>query len=193
MAVIKPLKINTLEQNAKTLKFVSEVKMLLDNGIVRNREEIVRELEWETTTLSNVMNGRRNVPNDIYKKFAEVYTIELSGTRQQEAPPEVTPPVQNGNGEKYLDALIISNEANKALSIANKDLAAAHVKLIGMLEIARPQNSGSEQHISEVLDPYLRVLASALASRFSIKESDLLRDIRKILTGQLKSNSKLGI
>jgi hypothetical protein len=67
------------EPNEKTTAFVKEVSDLLNSGAVKNYTEIVNKLKWDKTLMSNVMNGRKNVPNDVYKKFKEVYqpvTIE---------------------------------------------------------------------------------------------------------------------
>ena len=63
-------------QSDKTKKFVEEVKALVDSGLAKNYAVIIQALEWDKTTFSNVLNGRKNVPNDIYRKFTEVYQIQ---------------------------------------------------------------------------------------------------------------------
>lgn len=71
----------SFEQNDKTKSFIREVKNLIDQGIVKNYSEIVNELDWDKTLMSNIMNGRKNVPNDIYRKFKEVYRpVEVSNS-----------------------------------------------------------------------------------------------------------------
>jgi hypothetical protein len=65
-------------QTEKTRKFIEACKMLVNNGEVKNDAEIISALDWEKTMFSNVKNGRKNVPNYIFKKFTEVYhPIEL--------------------------------------------------------------------------------------------------------------------
>ena len=51
--------------------------MLVESGEVKNKLAIVEALDWDNTMLSNVIAGRRNVPPDIYKKFTEIYNIEI--------------------------------------------------------------------------------------------------------------------
>jgi hypothetical protein len=62
-----------LEQTENTKKFIVMVKALLDKGTIRKMVDLVDALDWNNTMLSNVMNGRKNVPSDIYRKFTELY------------------------------------------------------------------------------------------------------------------------
>lgn len=63
------------EQTEKTRNFIESVKRLIDTGEVKNQAAIVDALEWDKTLMSNVMNGRKNVPNDVYRKFTEIYPV----------------------------------------------------------------------------------------------------------------------
>lgn len=66
-------------QTEKTKKFIQNVKSLVDSGEIKNYAIIVDALGWDKTIFSNVINGRRNVPNDVYKKFTEIYQpVEVS-------------------------------------------------------------------------------------------------------------------
>lgn len=65
-----------MEQTDRTKKFIEGVKALVSSGFVKNHAEIITALEWTKASFSNVMNARRNIPADIYKKFSEVYNIE---------------------------------------------------------------------------------------------------------------------
>lgn len=67
-----------MEQSDKTKKFISSVKSLIDSGEVKNYAAIINELGWDKTMFSSVINGRKNVPNEIYKKFTEVYHVSAS-------------------------------------------------------------------------------------------------------------------
>lgn len=82
------MKFRHLKQTAKTTKFIADVKRLVDKGSVKNLTEIINALDWEKTMFSNVLNGRRNVPNDKYLKFTEVYKSDLAsnGLQHKEVP-----------------------------------------------------------------------------------------------------------
>lgn len=66
-----------MKQSDNTKNFIEYVKNLLNTGVVKKQADIVEVLEWDKTTMSNVMNGRANVPLYIYNKFVKVYDIQL--------------------------------------------------------------------------------------------------------------------
>jgi len=74
------LYINTLEQSEKTKKFITHVNNLIDSGEIKNYAAIIKALNWDKTMFSSVMNGRKNVPNDIFKKFTEVYQLPVNNS-----------------------------------------------------------------------------------------------------------------
>lgn len=57
----------------KTKKFIDQVNSLVDSGIVPSYLELADNIDWNRSAMSNVINGRRNVPNDVYKRFTDVY------------------------------------------------------------------------------------------------------------------------
>ena len=63
------------EQTEKTKLFIQAVNKLVETGEVKNRAAIIEALDWDTSLMSNVMNGRKNVPNDVYRKFSEVFPV----------------------------------------------------------------------------------------------------------------------
>jgi hypothetical protein len=67
-----------LEQTENSKKFINAVETLVESGEVKNKLAIVKALNWDNTMLSNVLAGRRNVPPDIYKKFTNLYNIEIT-------------------------------------------------------------------------------------------------------------------
>jgi hypothetical protein len=67
-----------LEQTENSKKFINAVETLVESGEVKNKLAIVKALDWDNTMLSNVLAGRRNVPPDIYKKFTNLYNIEIT-------------------------------------------------------------------------------------------------------------------
>lgn len=69
------LKFKALEQSDKTKEFVKAVKTLMDTGEVKNHAEIIKALDWDKSMFSQVVNGNKNVPNEKYRKFTEVYHI----------------------------------------------------------------------------------------------------------------------
>jgi hypothetical protein len=78
-------------QNANTKTFIDEVNKLVETSRVKNYKEVADAIEWDKTAISNVMNGRRNVPHEKYTKFTEVY--------------KVASPVESGYREKYYTLL----------------------------------------------------------------------------------------
>lgn len=62
--------------NNVTKKFVQQAKELLNTGKVKRYSDIAEAVEWDKTALSNVINGRRNIPQEIYKEFTTVYNVE---------------------------------------------------------------------------------------------------------------------
>jgi hypothetical protein len=59
--------------NEQTKDFIRWVSELENEGLVKNREEIIGKLKWSKSYMSQVMNGHKPVPPTIYKKFKEVY------------------------------------------------------------------------------------------------------------------------
>lgn len=57
----------------KTKKFVRWVKALINSGKVPSYQDVADNIDWDRTALSNVVNGRRNVPPEVYLKFTKVY------------------------------------------------------------------------------------------------------------------------
>lgn len=78
-------------QNANTKTFVDEVNRLIQGGKVKNFKEVADVIEWDKTAISNVMNGRRNVPHEKFTKFTEVYKVDN--------------PADNSYREKYYSLL----------------------------------------------------------------------------------------
>lgn len=63
------------QQNEKTLTFIKWVQYLVDNAIAPTYADISDTIEWNRSAMSNTLNKRRNVPNDVYKTFTDVYKI----------------------------------------------------------------------------------------------------------------------
>lgn len=81
-----------MEQSEKTKKFVDHVERMVDKGEVKNYAQIIRALDWSKTIFSSVINGRKNIPNDVYLKFKKVYCIEDELNTQPPAQPRPDPP-----------------------------------------------------------------------------------------------------
>jgi len=60
-------------QSSITKFFIETVNKLIDKGELKGYKELAEKLDWNRTSLSNVINGRINVPTEVYKKFAEMY------------------------------------------------------------------------------------------------------------------------
>lgn len=67
-------------QNEQSKTFISEVQRLMNAGVVKKYKEIADAIEWDKTAISNVMNGRRDIPLEKYLKFTEVYKVPKTDT-----------------------------------------------------------------------------------------------------------------
>lgn len=66
----------TSDKDTQSKNFIKQVEQLENEGIVRNRQEIISALGWSKSYMSQVMNGTKVVPPHIYKKFNEVYNLK---------------------------------------------------------------------------------------------------------------------
>ncbi len=163
-----------MTQSEKTLKFIEEVKILVDTGAVKNHAEIINAIGWDKTTFSNVINGRKNVPNDVYRKFKEVYPAEDTG--QDEI-------VKN----EPLYSLI---ESNKALAFANKEMAETNKELATMLkaQMSLPsQPSISEQKENDLILEHLA--AEGVKNDLWPSKADGLVTLGKLLFSYKRKNA----
>lgn len=60
-------------QNSLTKKFINDVKILIGSGKVASLKVLAKNLGANYSGLNQVVNGRRNVPADVYNKFTEMY------------------------------------------------------------------------------------------------------------------------
>lgn len=63
----------------RTQHFIETINKLIENRKARNRREIVEQLGWNETALSNVMAGRRPVPEQMYEALLKLYKTEKQG------------------------------------------------------------------------------------------------------------------
>lgn len=61
------------KQNDISKKFIREAEELVNAGIEPTFKAIADKLKWHNNSLSLVVNGKRNIPPGIYKKFADLY------------------------------------------------------------------------------------------------------------------------
>jgi hypothetical protein len=62
-----------LTLDSRTKNFIREVNNLVEKGVVKNYAEVIKEIGYNKTAMSSVMNGKLNIPTHIYAKFKEVY------------------------------------------------------------------------------------------------------------------------
>jgi hypothetical protein len=60
-------------QNEVTRNFVESVKSLVKSGDHGKLKDIAKKLEYNYSALNQIINGGRNVPGYVYKKFTSVY------------------------------------------------------------------------------------------------------------------------
>jgi hypothetical protein len=114
------LNLSKLTQTAKTKEFIRKVKSLVDSGEVKSYAIIADALDWNPSMLSNVINGRQNVPNDKYRLFSEIYQLPGDVVKEtKEAEPK------ESKDEFYMDTIKDLRHSGITLSEANKETAAA--------------------------------------------------------------------
>lgn len=62
-----------MDQSGKTKKFIETVSFLLENERADSLAAIADMIGYNATSMTNVMKGRRNIPNDVYRRFTEAY------------------------------------------------------------------------------------------------------------------------
>lgn len=65
-----------MEQTPITKKFIQEVERLRGTPAGKDYKEIAAKIGMDKTTMSNIIKGRRNIPYEVYIKFAEIFRIE---------------------------------------------------------------------------------------------------------------------
>lgn len=72
-----------LNREEKTKDFIKRAQTLIESGVIKNQKELGEKLDMGKAMLSNVMNGRAQIPLDKYRKFNEVYTpVNISNPEQ---------------------------------------------------------------------------------------------------------------
>ena len=120
--------------NHNTKIFVKEVKSLVEQGRAGSYAAIADEIEWNKSGMSLVMNGKRNVPFDVFKKFTHHYQIKLPIDDPGVNEPEAVPNSKD-------DMIATLKENNKLLadqlSLATGELRHIAVMNFAMLKVMR--------------------------------------------------------
>jgi hypothetical protein len=114
------LNLSNLTQTAKTKEFVRQVKSLVDSGEIKSYAIIAEALDWNPSMLSNVINGRQNVPNDKYRLFSEIYQVAGDAVNDtKDAEPK------ESKDEFYMETIKDLRHSGITLSEANRETASA--------------------------------------------------------------------
>jgi predicted DNA-binding transcriptional regulator len=70
--------------DSRTKNFIREVNNLVEKGVVKNYAEVIKEIGYNKTAMSSVMNGKLNIPTHIYAKFKDVYKESFPGDYRDE-------------------------------------------------------------------------------------------------------------
>jgi hypothetical protein len=98
-----------MTQNLKTKFFIKEVKRLVDSGFEPSYSAIADKIGWHNNSLSLAINGKRNVPFGIYKKFAELYKLDDPENKK------TTTNEGDSFKDKYIDLLEDTLKVNKQM------------------------------------------------------------------------------
>jgi hypothetical protein len=137
-----------LEINDKTRKFVRQVKVLQERGVIKTQVQLAEDLDWSDTMLSNVLKFRKNVPDFVFRKFTELYppTEEdmdyrerLIDTQAQQAQDLRESLLHERARSKTTEGLLLEQgkkiiALEQALDAAMKNQRVIHASLVAYLE-----------------------------------------------------------
>jgi hypothetical protein len=66
-----------------TKEFIKNVETLISKGIAKDYSDIVERLDWDKGAMSNVINGRRNVPVDKAELLKDVFNLKTNYLEQR--------------------------------------------------------------------------------------------------------------
>lgn len=66
-----------ITQNSESQKFAEDVKLLIVKKVVANQKTLAKEIEYDETSLTQVLKGRRNIPDQYLRAFYDKYHVEL--------------------------------------------------------------------------------------------------------------------
>lgn len=57
-------------------QFIAFADDLIEKGVVGSDKEIVDAIDWHKSSMSQVRNGRQNIPIEVYRKFVSYYKLK---------------------------------------------------------------------------------------------------------------------
>jgi plasmid maintenance system antidote protein VapI len=70
-------------QDEKTKQFIEQAKTLIIEGKAKNYAEIASKIDWPKSSLSDAINGRKNVPYEVLKRFSDYYGLSTKDWRDE--------------------------------------------------------------------------------------------------------------
>ncbi|HWB63966.1 MAG TPA: XRE family transcriptional regulator [Chitinophagales bacterium] len=64
-------------QNIETKRFIVAFKKAVDGGVLQNSRQFCEKTGFSESSFSQIMNGRRNAPDVLIKKFAKLAKLDL--------------------------------------------------------------------------------------------------------------------
>jgi transcriptional regulator with XRE-family HTH domain len=130
-----------MTQDSKTKNFLKEAKHLVESGKEPSYKAIADKIGWHNNSLSLALKGKRNVPFDIYKKFAEIYKLDAPENKK------TTTVEDDSFKDKYITLLEDSLRENKAtLEEVKRNLAQMPLDMIALTtKMMEVQNQLTEE------------------------------------------------
>jgi uncharacterized coiled-coil protein SlyX len=151
-----------ITQDNKTKILLNEAKRLVDNGLEPSYKAIADKIKWHNNSLSLAIKGKRNVPFDIYKNFAEIYKIDEVENKK------TTTVEDDSYKDKYITLLEDSLRENKAmLAEVKRNLEQMPYKMVDLTtKMVEIQNQLTEElrQGQQAIHKDLLSLKSALAT-----------------------------
>lgn len=70
-------------QDEKTKQFIEQVNALIKEGKAKNFTEIAKNIDWPKSSVSDAVNGRKNVPYEVLKRFSDYYSFGTKDWRDE--------------------------------------------------------------------------------------------------------------
>jgi hypothetical protein len=159
-----------IEQSTVTKKFIDSVNHLIDTGIIKNAKELAERLDWNASTMSEVLNKKRNVPQHIAMRLQAFASGELRKQR------DVALGMDGAVYEKFL------GETDDKLGKIEAQIRNVISYLVELEYLMRQDNADTEAR-----DKGIEIIRTALAQLYGvIKDRTELNRLINVVMSELK-------
>jgi transcriptional regulator with XRE-family HTH domain len=140
-----------MTQDSKTKNFIKEAKHLVESGKEPSYKAIADKIGWHNNSLSLALKGKRNVPFDIYKKFAEIYKLDAPENKK------TTTVEDDSFKDKYIELLEKNQKLEEKLDSLQSSLKEIPYNMNLLTDLIR---QGQESVVQRVQNDLSQTMAS---------------------------------